>query len=222
MLLSNPLCKFANQFRCVQLSYLRTRRNYELAVLNSEFLIFLTREIFFANFRLFSLITRSISKMKQDSLRGIDPLSSSCSSSLRVCTLPTIHQDRTRVNKRFSRDSSSEDGIFSNRILPCVQDLKNSLLLSIDFFREEGSIRKLGEYQKIFSSSFKSRDSLVWSQRIRGYVYWDVSHGTDYKSKSKSHNFNILEFDDFSFDWSIICTNFKGGTIGIDSLRNDT
>lgn len=30
---------------------------------------------FFANFRLFSLITRSISKMKQDSLRGIDPLS---------------------------------------------------------------------------------------------------------------------------------------------------
>lgn len=161
MLLSNPLCKFANQFRCVQLSYLRTRRNYELAVLNSEFLIFLTREIFFRQLSSL-LVNYKINKQDEARFPPRDRSSfPSCSSSLRVCTLPTIHQDHTRVNKRFSRDSSSEDGIFSNRILPCVQDLKNSLLLSIDFFREEGSIRKLGEYQKIFSSSFKSRDSLV-------------------------------------------------------------
>lgn len=75
--LSNPLCKFASQFRCVVLSYLRTR-NYELADVGYS--------ISFANFHVSSLITRSISKTKEDSLPEGSILFPSCSSRLRVYT----------------------------------------------------------------------------------------------------------------------------------------
>lgn len=132
-----------------------------------------------------------------------------------VCTLPTIHQDRARVNKGFSGDSSSNMEFSLTEFFGVYRIWKIRYCYpSILSGRRIHS--EVGEYQK-FSSRVSNPGILILDSRpistIRGYhspihFPWNRAAIT-IRFKSKSHNFdNSLEFDHLPFGWSIICTDF--------------